>query len=234
MQNQTAFPDTNDTHGETTVPRIRGLILDDSAMDRLRIRRLCAQADLGIEFAEASTIAEFATKIDGTSFDVVLLDYRLVQGDGLIALEMLKRHPSQRRAAPIMVAGESQIQVAVDALKNGCSDFLLKDMMGPDMLSRSVAAALERAESSALPDERALSLENALLRFARNSGAEMRSILSGLLRRTRALRHKAAAGSEIDPEDILKIDENCARLWEFLEEYQSFVSDFRPSSGRLH
>ena len=74
---------------------VRGLILDDSAVDRMRMKRLCQKAELDISFSEASTISEFARKIDGSTFEVVLLDYRLMQGDGLIALEMLKRHPRQ-------------------------------------------------------------------------------------------------------------------------------------------
>ena len=213
---------------------VQGLILDDSSIDRLRIRRLCSQADLNIEFSEASSIQEFASKIDGMSFELVILDYRLVQGDGLIALEMLKRHPLQRQAVPIMVAGESQIQVAIDAIKNGCSDFLLKDKMGSDMLSRSVSHALADAGRKAESEHISPSLEGALVRFARNSGVEMRSILSALLRRTRALRIASASGTPLDVEDISKIDENCARLWEFLEEYQSFVSNVAARPGRLN
>ena len=213
--------------------QLQGLILDDSAVDRQRIRRLCRQAEIDVAFAEVGTIAEFASKIDAKSFDLFFLDYRLVQGDGLIALEMLKRHPSQRKAATIMVAGESQIQVAIDAMKNGCADFLLKDMMGPEMLSRSVAHAFaSSAASRSQDDTHSTSVEQALARFASHSGAEMRSILSAMLRRTRILRHAAASGSAVSPEDVGQLDANCARLWEFLEEYQAFVSDMAPARPR--
>lgn len=212
---------------------IRALILDDNAVDRQRLKRLFRQADLDVSVAEAGTIAEFASKIDAASYDLFLLDYRLVQGDGLIALEMLKRHPRQREAASIMVAGESQIQVAVDAMKNGCADFLLKDMMGPEMLSRSVAHALSSAGGPAA-GQAGQSIEGALVRFAVNSGAEMRSILSGMLRRTRAIRHAAASGRPAGTDEVEALDATCARLWEFLEEYHAFVSEFAPESRRLN
>ena len=212
----------------------RGLILDDSSVDRLRIRRLCQQAELEIDFTDSSTIAEFASKIDTTSFDLFFLDYRLVQGDGLIALEMLKRHPLQKSAVPIMVASESQIQVAIDAMKSGCADFLLKDRLGPESLSRSVSRALAQHGDDNSKDDPSLHLERALIRFARQAGVEMRSILSALLRRTRALRHATAANEQVCLEDIAKIDENCARLWEFLEEYQILISDYKASAHRLN
>ena len=216
------------------VSAIRALILDDNAVDRQRIKRLCRQADIEITFTEASTISEFASKIDAGSYELFFIDYRLIQGDGLIALEMLKRHPRQKSAASIMVAGESQIQVAVDAMKSGCADFILKDMMGPEMLSRSVSHALSESARGFAGRERTQSVEAALIRFAAHSGAEMRSILAGMLRRTRALRHAAAASRPVSPEEVAQIDENCARLWEFLEEYQAFVSDFDQPSTRLN
>ncbi len=224
--------------GTTTVPAalIQALILDDSAVDRRRLRRLCRDADVAIAFTEVGNIADFAAKIDQMSFDLFFIDYRLVQGDGLIALEMLRRHPSQQSAASIMVAGEGQIQVAIDALKCGCSDFLLKDMMGPEMLSRAVAHALdskrERTTSHSENPDGALS--TALSRFALSSGAEMRSILSSMLRRTRALKHQAAASYPLKAEDFAAIDASCTRLWEFLEEYQAFVADLTEAPRRLH
>ena len=212
---------------------IKALILDDSEADRIRLRRLCKDAAADIDFAEAASIAEFATKIDQDRFDIFFIDYRLAHGDGLIALEMLKRHPTQRRSAAIMVAGEGQIQVAVDAMKNGCSDFLLKDMMGPEMLSRAISNALLTAEGSEEAGT-AGPVHAGLVRFAEGSGAEMRSILSSMLRRTRGLRHKARTGLGIDAGDLSALDASCARLWEFLEEYQAFVSEFAKRPRRLN
>ena len=126
----TDFTDLNGSRTKAEAPptpAIKALILDDNAVDRQRIKRLCRQAELDMTFTEVGTIAEFASKIDSGSYELFFIDYRLVQGDGLIALEMLKRHPRQKTSASIMVAGESQIQVAVDAMKSGCADFLLKD-----------------------------------------------------------------------------------------------------------
>ncbi|MXQ06723.1 response regulator [Alphaproteobacteria bacterium GH1-50] len=213
---------------------IRAVILDDNAVDRRRIQRLCREADIEISFTEVSTIAEFASKIDQAVYDLFFLDYRLVQGDGLIALEMLKRHPNQKRAASIMVAGEGQIQVAIDAMKAGCRDFLIKDMMGPDMMSRAVLGALSRSAAAPEEPQEPSALQVALARFAIGSGAEMRTILSSMLRHTRGLRHKAVSPDPILPEDLDRLEANSTRLWEFLEEFQSYLAGFNSEKRRLH
>lgn len=209
-------------------PGTRALILDDSEVDRSRIRRICRAADLDLDFTQCASIQEFTAKLDGPAFDIVFLDYRLVQGDGLIALELLRRHPTQKSAAAIMIAGEGQIQVAVDALKNGCHDFIVKDNLGPDLMYRAVSNALEkRALRSALTDEEEnrVRMQASLQRFAENCGAEMRSILSSMLRHTRGMKRQVAGGAVLAPEDIGGMEQSCERLWGFLEEFQAFVSE---------
>jgi len=209
-------------------PGARALVLDDSEVDRTRLRRLCRQAELDLNFTQCGSIQEFAVKLDGPAFDIVFLDYRLMQGDGLIALEMLRKHPIQKSAAAIMIAGEGQIQVAIDALKNGCHDFIIKDNLNPNLLLGAVSNALEkRALRNALSDEEEnrAKMQASLSRFAQSCGAEMRSILSSMLRHTRGMRRQAANGSAISPEDIGGFEQSCENLWGFLEEFQAFVSE---------
>ena len=208
--------------------RSRALILDDSEVDRTRIRRICRQAELDLEFKQCGSIQEFAERLDGPAFDIVFLDYRLVQGDGLIALEMLRRHPIQKHAAAIMIAGEAQIQVAVDALKNGCNDFIVKENLGPNLIYRAVRNAIEnRALKSALSseEENRVRMQASLSRFAKSCGAEMRTILSSMLRHSRAMRRQAASGATLTTEDLGAMEKSCERLWDFLEEFQAFVSE---------
>ena len=211
-----------------TAANSRALILDDSEVDRTRLRRICRQAELDLEFKQCGSIPEFAAMLDGPAFDIVFLDYRLVQGDGLIALDMLRRHPIQKSAAAIMIAGEAQIQVAVDALKNGCNDFIVKENLGPNLIYRAVRNAMEnRALKSALSseEENRVRMQASLGRFAKSCGAEMRTILSSMLRHSRAMRRQAASGAALGPDDLAAMEKSCERLWDFLEEFQAFVSE---------
>lgn len=207
---------------------MRALVLDDSEVDRTRIKRVCRQSDLNLEFTQAATIAEFAEKLDSPAFEIVFLDYVLVQGDGLIALEMLKRHPIQKTSAAIMVAGEAQIQIAIDALKSGCSDYIIKDKLGPDMMYRAVMNAMEKQKlRQALGSEEDArnQMQRNLERFSMSCGSEMRSILSGMLRRTRSMRRQSAGGVVFQPDNFADMEDSCQRLWDFLEDFQAFVSE---------
>ncbi len=216
------------SHAQMLSSARRALILDDNEVDRTRIRRLCRQADLDLVFAQAASISQFAEKLDGPAFDIVFLDYQLVQGDGLIALDMLKRHPLQRKAAAIMVAGEGQIQVAIDAIKNGCNDYIIKNNLSADTILRAVSNALEKSNlRTALMDEEELraSMQRSLSRFALSCGSEMRSILSAMLRQSRTMRRQVIGGETVMPDDFAGIEQSCQRLWDFLEEFHAFVSD---------
>lgn len=187
---------------------VRALILDDNRVDRLRIARLCKEADLKIHFDEAATLAEFQEAIATNAYDLFLIDYRLGEGDGLIALDVLSRHSVQSDASVIMIAGDSQIQVAIDALKGGCSDFLLKDHLTPDRLMRTIIAALQPKGDGAARRQ--------AVQYVDDHGADMRAILSSMLRHVRTLRSGGQAGAEMDG-----LEASCARLWNFLEALKS-------------
>lgn len=188
---------------------IRVLLLDDNRVDRLRIERFCRDGDLEIDLVQATSLVDFAEALDGAPFDVFLIDYRLGEGDGLIALEVLNRHPGQRSGTAIMVAGEGQIQVAIDAMKAGCRDFLLKDHLTADVLARALSRALEAEDHApAFPAARS----DGARRFAEENAAEMRAILSAMLRHVRSLRHAGGPRAALDG-----VEASTARLWNFLE-----------------
>lgn len=183
---------------------VRALILDDNRVDRMRIERLCRDAEFDISFDEAGTLHEFQEAINNTVYDLFLIDYRLGDGDGLIALDILSRHRAQFEGRVIMIAGDSQIQVAIDAIKGGCSDFLLKDHLTSDRLLRTIMETLSHTERQPVSRSAA--------HFANENGAEMRAILSAMLRHVRGIRGTGAHGTHVDG-----LETACARLWNFLE-----------------
>lgn len=191
---------------------LRVLVLDDSRVDRRRIERLCREADIEVDLEEAATLQAFTEALEGPPFDLFVIDYRLGEGDGLIALETLNRHPVQRAGASIMVAGEGPVQVAVDAMKAGCGDFLLKDHLSADVLLRAMSGALDRRAAALGAPRQPAHPSPGSGHFVRENAAEMRSILSSMLRHVRTLRR---AGG---PEAALQgVEASAARLWNFLE-----------------
>src|SRR6266403_2402009 len=118
----------------------RILIIDDEENIR-RVTRLTLQA-AGYEVGEAGDGERGLEALgDGSGWDAVLLDQRMPGMDGLETL----RHINERDATArvIMATAYASIELAVDAMKLGASDFMRKPMT-PEILRNAVAAALSK------------------------------------------------------------------------------------------
>lgn len=115
------------------------LIVDDEAHIRLMMRLTLEAA--GYEVDEAATGEEGLARFgDGTGYAAILLDQKMPGIDGLQTLVRLKALKSD--VCVIMVTAFASIELAVDALKLGATDFLRKPMT-PDTLRAAVTAALD-------------------------------------------------------------------------------------------
>ena len=121
---------------------MRILVVDDEEHLR-RMMRITLEAS-GYTVTEAADGDEGLKLFgDGTSFDATLLDQRMPGMDGL---EVLRRMKQQRPdAVVIMVTAYGTIELAVDAMKLGATDFVRKPMI-PDTVRNAVAAALAKRE----------------------------------------------------------------------------------------
>ena len=203
---------------------MRILIIDDNELDRQRLIRLCDQSGLSFETTEVESLVQFGAALDGASFDLIFIDYFLAGDTGLDALEILSQNQNQTGAAAIMLAGEGQIAIAVEAMRRGCSDYMTKAMMNVDTLQKSIATALERRlMSTAMNDERSNreEVENSIRAYANACTAEMRSILSATLRRVRKLRTYQADGNIDYSIDLTSLEADIDRLWDALPEFKS-------------
>jgi DNA-binding response OmpR family regulator len=118
----------------------RVLIIDDEENIR-RVTRLTLQA-AGYEVGEAND-GEHGLEAfgDGSTWDAVLLDQRMPGMDGLETLRCInERDPTAR---VIMATAYASIELAVDAMKLGATDFVRKPMT-PEILRNAVAAALSK------------------------------------------------------------------------------------------
>lgn len=123
----------------------RILIIDDETHVR-RMMRLTLET-AGYEVGEAADgpqgLAAFG---DSATWDIVLLDQKMPGMDGLEVLRSIKERAPTARV--IMVTAFASIELAVDAMKLGATDFMRKPMT-PEILRNTVAAAL--ATSSGTP-----------------------------------------------------------------------------------
>lgn len=123
------------------------VMVDDSQADR----RLC-QVLLGetygsdIEFFEAGNAVRGLETCRAISPDCVLLDYRLPDMTGLEFLACLCPEESGKapQTAVVMLTGMASERVAVEAMKAGAQDYLVKDRITAESLSMAVRKATEK------------------------------------------------------------------------------------------
>ena len=121
----------------------RILIIDDEEHIR-RMMRLTLEA-AGYEVGEAHDgTAGLRLFGDGSDWSLVVLDQRMPGMDGLETLRELKQKNHSARV--VMATAYASIELAVDAMKLGATDFVRKPMT-PEVFRNAVAAALSKSPS---------------------------------------------------------------------------------------
>src|SRR3984885_3141791 len=116
----------------------RVLIVDDDAESRQAFEEVFSADGHGCEVAaDALTALEI---VERQTFDVVVCD---VVMEGMSGLELLDRVKRTHPAVPfIVITGAGGVQQAVEAIKRGAFEYLVKPC-GADELRRTVASALD-------------------------------------------------------------------------------------------
>jgi signal transduction histidine kinase len=128
---------------------IRVLIVDDDAVDRETVRRALRPMAPGVEFGEATCMAEAEVVLEREAFDCVVLDYLLPEGTCLDFLDRMRETAPD--AAFVVITGQGDESVAVELMKAGAADYLPKDTLDTGRLRGAIkfAVALRQAQSLA-------------------------------------------------------------------------------------
>ncbi len=204
------------------VAAARILIVDDQRFDRMRIKRLCGGLDFPVSLTEAESLAALGQQLDEGAFDLILLDYTLPDGDGLLGLQMIRAHPRNGGVATVMITGTEQSEVAIEALRGGCSDYIAKDELSQSTLRRSAFHALHKTALQlgvATQEQRRCELQSVLRRFTEECARDIKPMVTDSMHALSALdRSNPAAVAEV----LTKIDDTFLRLWEFVEDFASY------------
>ena len=126
-----------------TAHTLRVLHLEDSSLDHELTLAHLHRGGLKVEALRIESEAAFLTAIE-QDWDIVLSDFNLPGFSGLVALDLLK---ARGRDIPfILVSGEIGEDTAVEAMRNGASDYLLKNNLArlAPAVEHAIAAADER------------------------------------------------------------------------------------------
>lgn len=136
---------TNDTEVVQT-PQKKGtlLVVDDNDLFRRSIGPLLLRLSGSPldNVLEAASGEEACRLLNTHPVDCILLDYRMPGGDGLFWLrKIISTHP---RVAVIMLTGEGDEATAVEAMKAGAMDYIVKESPRENDLLRAIVNAMER------------------------------------------------------------------------------------------
>jgi diguanylate cyclase (GGDEF)-like protein/PAS domain S-box-containing protein len=121
--------------------RLRILHLEDNAADAALVEALLRSARFDLEVERVMTREQFEEALRQATFDLILSDYSLPGFDGQSALELAR---SLRPDVPFLfVSGTIGEDRAVESLKGGAVDFVLKDNFG--RLAPAVRRALDES-----------------------------------------------------------------------------------------
>lgn len=126
----------------TATQRYTLLIIDDAAADRAFYRH-CLDQDIQRHYNIIETgRAEAALSLwQQEQPDLVLLDYSLPDMDGVSLLKRLVAQP-HGPCSIVMITGQGNEAIAVQALKAGAQDYLCKDSITPEQLRHAIGQAL--------------------------------------------------------------------------------------------
>lgn len=135
--------------------KVRLLHVEDNPSDVELVRQNLRRGGIDVDVSVVESTSQCEAMMEREKFDLVISDYNLPQGNGLEVLAAVRRRSA---TIPfILVSGSLGEETAIEALKQGATDYILKDR-----LSR-IAVAVRRSLEDARNRERSRQLEAQLV-----------------------------------------------------------------------
>ncbi|NLE38166.1 MAG: response regulator, partial [Pirellulaceae bacterium] len=119
---------------------IRVLLVEDDTVDQMAFARFVRRDGLPYDYQTAGSVAKAKSMLAAESFDIVVADYML--GDGTV-MDLI----ADFRGIPfVVVTGTGDEQTAVQAMRKGAGDYVIKDAAGSYlvMLPPTIDQVLDR------------------------------------------------------------------------------------------
>ena len=207
------------------------LVLDDSAFDRLRIARLLRGIEGQATVHEAASNRDLRDMLDRRTYDVILLDYRLPDGDGTEAVALVRHHRLNGGCPTVMIAGDETLDTGGRLMHDKCDVYLAKADLSAARLRETLDAALHAVRSEGKPAGRAMAgPDPAAADLLRSALDDCFSVIRGL----HALRHFPSADGDGTLADLGDIERCAIRQWATLRRLVPQDDAEGRSAGAVH
>jgi DNA-binding response OmpR family regulator len=136
-------------------PRV--LIVDDEQMICTLLLEILSEQGYVCQIAENAEQA--FVKLEDTYFNIVLLDIKMPGLSGMDVLSSI--HKQYRGTSVIMLTAVNDVNIAIEAIKNGASDYITKPFRVEEVRSR-IKAVLENKNDSTYYDSSVPDIETEL------------------------------------------------------------------------
>lgn len=154
-QNEALMPDL---YLDKMFNKIRILYIEDAKDDQMILKHLLEKkSKINFELITVSDGFDGLRKVNEEHFDLIILDYKL---PGMSGLEFLEKFKKLNVKTPVIfITGKGDERVAVEAMKHGAKDYIIKDDF--DRLIKAIEeAALEISLPKNISIEAALNIAN--------------------------------------------------------------------------
>ncbi|MEM8832686.1 MAG: response regulator [Cyanobacteria bacterium P01_G01_bin.19] len=123
----------------TLKKHLKVMLVEDCPEDRELYRRsLCKVRERHYTFIEAESGEQALELAQQQQPDLVLLDYLLPDMDGLEWLALWQEQEQENHPPVVVLTGQGDETVAVEFIKQGAADYLVKGQLTPDKLRLEV------------------------------------------------------------------------------------------------
>jgi signal transduction histidine kinase len=208
---------------------LRVLIVDDSETDAALLLRHLRRGGYEVTSARVDTAEGLRSALGGEPWDIVLCDYNMPTFDAPRALAVVEEHGQDLPV--IVVSGAVGEDAAVDCMRRGAQDYVVKDRLARLLpaVERELAEAASRAERRRLAERLAKS-EAALARseklralgqMAAGISHDLKNILNPLALHLQLVERSVRRGLPVQDE-LTEMRQILGRAVETLERLRDF------------